>query len=117
TPPPAPDPQRAIFPGVPHVADLSESSRHKLRVLIFSASLRAGSLNTKLAHMAARIASDFGAEVDVATMREFDAPSFDGDVDARGEVPAGAKEFERRLTANDAFIIASPEYNGSMPGM
>src|SRR5205814_2920415 len=30
--------------------------------------------------------------------------------------PAGAEELRKRLLANDAFIIASPEYNASMPG-
>ena len=30
--------------------------------------------------------------------------------------PDGAAAFHRRLTASDAFIVASPEYNGSMPG-
>ena len=89
-----------------------------LRVLIFSASLRAGSLNTKLAGLAARLAGRFrGTTVDLASMREFDVPSYDGDADARGEVPAGARAFERRLRANDAFVIASPEYNASMPGL
>ena len=29
----------------------------------------------------------------------------------------GAEEFRKRLLANDAFIISSPEYNGSMPGL
>lgn len=88
-----------------------------LRVLIFSASLRADSLNTRLAEMAAKAAEGFGATVDRATMREFDAPSYDGGADARGDIPPGAQEFERRLQANDAFVISSPEYNGSMPGV
>lgn len=88
-----------------------------LRVLVFSASLRKDSLNTTLAHLAARHASRFGAAVDLATMREFDVPSYDADLEARGEIPAGTLELKRRLTANDAFVISSPEYNGSVPGL
>jgi NAD(P)H-dependent FMN reductase len=49
-------------------------------------------------------------------MREFDAPSYDPDLETSGAIPPGAQELHRRLTANDAFVIASPEYNGSMPG-
>ena len=95
-----------------------EQVAHKeLRVLVFSASLRADSLNTKLARIAAAHAGAAGATVDSATMREFDAPSYDGDVDAKGNAPPGAQELNRRLTASDAFIIASPEYNSSMPGL
>lgn|SRR5262245_11177100 len=87
-----------------------------LRVLVFSASLREDSLNTKLARMAAAHASRQGVTVDYADMHEFDAPSYDGDVDAKGEVPPGASELNRRLATSDAFVIASPEYNASMPG-
>jgi NAD(P)H-dependent FMN reductase len=88
-----------------------------LRVLIFSASLRAESLNARLAGLAARVAEQHGATVDRASMRDFDVPSYDADGEARGEVPAGARELQRRLEANDAFVIASPEYNASMPGL
>ncbi len=89
----------------------------KLKVLVFSASLGGGSVNATLAQLAARHAAQFGAVVDPASMQEFDAPSYDPDLEASGEIPAGAQELHRRLTANDAFVIASPEYNGSMPGL
>ena len=84
--------------------------------LVFSASLREGSLNTELARLAARTIAARGGVVDWATMAEFDAPSFNVDLEARDGEPAGAREFRRRLEANDAFAIASPEYNASMPG-
>ena len=87
-----------------------------LKVLVFAASLRAESLNHKLAALAARIATNNGATVDLASMRDFDVPSYDGDVETAQGIPAGAHEWHRRLNASDAFIIASPEYNGSMPG-
>jgi len=74
-------------------------------------------VNAVLARLAARHASRHGAVVDLASMREFDGPSYDPEIDARGDIPAGALELNRRLTANDAFVIASPEYNGSMPGL
>ena len=87
-----------------------------LHVLVFGASLRQGSLNTTLAELAARAAEHAGAIVDRASMRDFDAPSFDGDDEAAGRIPDGVHEFRKRIEANDAFIIASPEYNGSMCG-
>jgi chromate reductase len=88
-----------------------------LKVLVFAASLRAGSLNQKLAALAARVATANGAIVDLAAMRDFDAPSYDGDVESESGIPPGAQTLEQRLRANDAFIIAAPEYNASMPGM
>jgi NAD(P)H-dependent FMN reductase len=88
-----------------------------MRVLVFGASLRAESLNRKLAELAGRVAEDTGAEVDHASMRDFDVPSYDGDIEKDDGLPKGADEFRRRITECDAFIIASPEYNGSMPGL
>ena len=87
-----------------------------LKVLVFAASLRADSLNQKLALLAARAAEQAGASVDIASMRDFDVPLFDGDREKSEGIPAGAQEFRRRLLANDAFVVASPEYNASMPG-
>jgi NAD(P)H-dependent FMN reductase len=92
-------------------------SAHQLKVLVFAASLRAESLNRRLATLAARIAQEAGAAVTLAAMHDFDVPSYDGDVEKGQELPAGAIELRRRLTETDAFIIASPEYNASMPGV
>ena len=86
-------------------------------MLVFGASLRAGSLNRKLAALAARIAEQSGATVDHASMRDFDVPSYDGDAENTQGIPKGAEELRRRLSASDAFIVSSPEYNASMPGM
>lgn len=88
-----------------------------LKVLIFAASLRAESLNRRLAALAARVAEQYGATVDLASMRDFDVPLYDGDVETAQGIPFGAQELRRRLIESDAFIISSPEYNGSMPGV
>src|SRR4029079_4690528 len=50
-------------------------------------------------------------------MSDFDCPSFNQDLEINNSYPTGAQEFRRRLLANDAFIISSPEYNASMPGL
>lgn len=88
----------------------------ELKVLVFAASRRKASLNRKLAALAAQVARESGATVDHATMEEFDVPLYDGDLEEGQGIPAGAAELKRRLEANDAFILVSPEYNGSMPG-
>ena len=89
----------------------------KLKVLVFAASLRAESLNRQVAALAARIAEQWGATVDLAAMRDFDVPSYDGDLETAQGIPEGAQELRRRLLESDAFIVSSPEYNGSMPGV
>lgn len=95
-----------------------QSAKHNeaLRLLIFSASLRKDSLNTRLARLAAQVIEKNGGIADFAAMSDFECPSFSQDLEAQGIMPEGAQEFRKRLLANNAFIIASPEYNGSMPG-
>ena len=88
-----------------------------LTVLIFGASLRRDSLNSKLADLATSVVERHGAQVDRGSMAEFDCPPYDGDEEAEGTIPAPAVELCRRLKAADAFMIASPEYNASMPGV
>lgn len=96
---------------------MKPASEPKLKVLVFGASLRADSLNCQLAALAARYAQQSGAVVDHASMRDFDVPSYDGDVEKEHGLPKGAEALRRRLSESDAFIVASPEYNGSMPGV
>src|SRR5690606_11795904 len=87
-----------------------------LKILVFSASLRKTSLNTVLAKLAAEVIESIGGKVDFANMNEFDCPSFNQDMEGSSH-PKGAEELNRRMLASDAFVIASPEYNGSMPGL
>ncbi|MGH9384789.1 MAG: NADPH-dependent FMN reductase [Vicinamibacterales bacterium] len=88
-----------------------------INVLVFAASLRTESLNRQLAVLSARVAEANGATVDLASMHDFDVPNYNGDVERAEDMPAGAQELRRRMLQNDAFIIASPEYNGSVPGV
>lgn len=93
------------------------ASREPVRLLVFSAALRSGSLNTRLAQLASQVIGEQGGSVDLATMADFDAPSYDQDVEKSVGMPAAAQEFCRRIEASDAFVIASPEFNASMPGV
>ena len=96
---------------------IKPGSEPKLKVLVFGASLRAESLNQKLAALGGRIAAQNRATVDHASMGDFDVPSYDGDAEKADGIPKGAEELRRRLVESDAFVVSSPEYNGSMPGM
>ncbi len=98
------------------MAESDGRTREPVRVLVFSASLRAESLNSRLARLAAATVEATGGDVDLASMTEFDAPSYDGDIQTSDGFPAGAEELRRRLELADAFVVASPEYNASIPG-
>jgi NAD(P)H-dependent FMN reductase len=89
----------------------------EVRVLVFSASLRENSLNDRLATLATRSVESLGGIVDRASMPDFDCPSYDGDEERDGHMPPGATRLRDRLLASDGFILVSPEYNASMPGV
>ncbi|NVB81820.1 MAG: NAD(P)H-dependent oxidoreductase [Kofleriaceae bacterium] len=96
---------------------MSDQDRTVIKLLLFSASMRQASLNTKLAKLVARHATERGVVVDMASMRDFDCTSYDGDDETASGVPPGANELCRRLTSANAFAIVSPEYNAAMPGV
>jgi chromate reductase len=96
---------------------LSDKKNEPIRFLVFSVSLRNDSLNTRLAKLAAQVIKKNGGIADFANMNEFDCPSFNQDLEINNSHPKGAEEFRKRILENDAFIISSPEYNGSMPGL
>lgn len=86
-----------------------------MKILAFAGALRSGSLNRKLLQLAIS-AIGARAEVDLLDLREVMMPIFDGDLEASGGLPEGARRFRERIAAADALLIASPEYNGSVPG-
>ena len=86
-----------------------------LRVLVVGASLSSTSLNNRLAAFAARLVADKGGTSDVATIGDFECPFYDHDIERESGPPVGAHRFCERLKAADALIVASPEYNASMP--
>jgi len=94
----------------------TERKGTEVRYLVFSASLRTHPLNSRIADLAADAIESKGGHVNRASMKNFDAPSFNGDNQDRDGFASGAVEFRRQLERCDAFVISAPEYNASMPG-
>lgn len=86
-----------------------------MRILAFAGSYRGGSLNRKLLANAVE-ALRGRAEIDLLDLREVAMPIYDGDLEARDGLPDGAKRFRERIAAADALLVATPEYNNSIPG-
>ena len=90
---------------------------YQVNFLVFEASLRKDSFNARLATLASQVIEQNGGSVDRAHIIDFDCPSYDGDVEGTEGIPTGAQIFRQRLLKADAFVLASPEYNASMPGV
>ena len=96
---------------------MADDKRCSVRLLVFGASLREGSMNDRLASLAASVAQQKGATVERATMSQFECPAYDLDDEISKGLPAGAQALHDVLNSVDGFMIASPEYNASMPGV
>ncbi len=84
-----------------------------VKLLALAASYRSNSLNrTLLAHAVAE-AQKLGAEVTTLEYEACEAPLYRGE---HTELPAGAKLLADALLAHDGLLLASPEYNWSVPG-
>ena len=92
-------------------------SREPGRYLVFCASLRNDSLNGRLARLAAATVEANGGIVDSTAMPAFETPSYNSDVQDSEGFPPGADRLRECIQMNDAFVISSPEYNASMPGL
>jgi chromate reductase len=88
-----------------------------LPVLAFAGSLRKASFNRKLCTLAVGHARAQGAEVDHLDLAEVTMPLYDGDLEAASGLPAGADELRRRVARARVVLLASPEYNTSIPGV
>ena len=81
-------------------------------LLIFAGSTRQHSSTRKLAHATAAIARDAGATVTLLELSDFDIPLYDAHLEAAG-TPADVMRLKDILWRPPAWVICSPEYNGS----
>ncbi|MES2188611.1 MAG: NAD(P)H-dependent oxidoreductase [Pseudomonadota bacterium] len=82
------------------------------KLLIFAGSTRLASFNRKLAHAAASLARASGADVTHIELADFDLPIYNADLEAKG-TPADVMKLKQIMFEHPAWIICSPEYNGS----
>jgi len=85
------------------------------KILVIPGSLRTGSLNAKLAAVAAHQFALVGADVTRLSLADFPLPIYDGDLQARSGVPKNAVDLKRMIGAHHGVLIVTPEYNSSVP--
>jgi chromate reductase, NAD(P)H dehydrogenase (quinone) len=84
------------------------------RMLGIAGSLRSRSYNLGLLRAAAELLPA-GVDLEIATLH--DIPPYNADVQAAGGDPHGVAELKRKVAGADAVLIATPEYNYSIPGV
>jgi chromate reductase, NAD(P)H dehydrogenase (quinone) len=86
-----------------------------LKILVIPGSLRSGSLNARLAAVAAYELAQLGAEVSRVSLADFSLPIYDGDLQTKSGVPKNAVNLKRMMSAHHGVLIVTPEYNSSVP--
>lgn len=85
-----------------------------IRVLAISGSLRRGSFNTA-ALRAARELAPAGMEIELIDLHG--VPNFDLDLEQGKGPPREVQQLKAAIASADALLIATPEYNRSVPGV
>lgn len=84
------------------------------KILAFAGSLREHSYSKRVVRVAADGARNAGAVVEYVDLRDFPMPIYDADIQESTGFDENALKFQRLLNNHDGFLIASPEYNGSL---
>jgi len=85
-------------------------------LLVFAGSTRAQSFNRKLAAVASEAGREAGAAVTHIELADFDVPLYNADLEAKG-TPRDVVRLKELFFAHPAWVVVSPEYNGSYTGL
>lgn len=85
------------------------------KILVFAGSTRSGAYSGKTADVAQKELALQGAEVTRISLADYPLPFMDQDLEAEKGVPENAIKLARLFVAHDGILIATPEYNGSLP--
>ena len=87
------------------------------RILVLAGSARSGSLNKKLARVAAAAVRAAGTEATLIDLADYPMPLYDGDLEAMEGVPASARKLKDLFIAHQGLLIVSPENNASVSAL
>ncbi|MCU1232272.1 MAG: NADPH-dependent reductase [Candidatus Solibacter sp.] len=89
----------------------------KPKILVLAGSTRKDSIHRKLAPQIVEALQAAGLDATFADLRDYPMPLYEGDLEATEGMPLAAKALKDVARDVDAFVIASPEYNGSYPAV
>lgn len=86
----------------------------KPKILLFAGSIRSGSINEKLAVVAAGTLAEAGGDVSHISLADYPMPIYNGDLEKSEGVPQAAKRLANLFTEHQGIFIVAPEYNGGI---
>jgi chromate reductase len=86
------------------------------KILAFAGSLREKAFTRRIVKVAVEGARKAGAEVNYIDLKDYPMPLYSADLQDAEGFPPSAAAFQKLLLEYDGLLIASPEYNASLPG-
>jgi len=86
------------------------------KILAIAGSLREQSYNKRVLAIAVEGAREAGAEVTTVDLRDFPMPIYNADAQERLGFDEQASRLQGLMAEHQGLLIATPEYNGSIPG-
>ncbi|WP_295627118.1 NADPH-dependent FMN reductase [uncultured Nitrosomonas sp.] len=84
------------------------------KIIGITGSLRSASFNTALLH-AAKESLPNNSALEIVTLKGI--PLYDGDIESTEGIPQAVTTLQDKIAAADGLLLATPEYNNSMPGV
>ncbi|MBA8899736.1 NAD(P)H-dependent oxidoreductase [Phyllobacterium sp. P30BS-XVII] len=85
------------------------------KILVFAGSNRTGAFSGQVADVATKTLAALGADVTRIALIDYPLPIMDQDLESEKGIPENAMRLGRLFAAHDGILIASPEYNSSIP--
>lgn len=85
------------------------------KLLVFAGSIRTGAYSARTAEAAAKMLAGLGAKVTYVSLADYPMPILDQDLEKEKGIPDNAMRLGRMVAQQDGLLIATPEYNASMP--
>lgn len=85
-----------------------------IKIIGITGSLRSGSFNTVLLRAATAFVPS-GVAFEIATLK--DIPLYNADIETAEGIPQAVITLQAQIAAADGLLLATPEYNNSMPGV
>jgi chromate reductase len=85
------------------------------KILVFAGSIRTGAYSGRTADVAQKELAMQGAEVTRISLADYPLPILNQDLEKEEGIPETAVRLGRLIAAHDGLLIATPEYNGSIP--
>src|SRR5690349_12190281 len=85
-----------------------------VKIIGITGSLRSGSFNTALLRAGTGLVPS-GTTLEITTLKGI--PLYDGDIEVNEGVPQAVIALQGQIAVADGLLLATPEYNNSIPGV